>query len=110
MPSESPPLTVTNVRLSNASAADRAAGIIGFLSFTIAGAVVIDDVTLRRTLSGDLALGFPRHKDRYGIEHPTVRPADDGSRRAITAAVLEALGMDADTAKSGAGQQVDSAP
>jgi DNA-binding cell septation regulator SpoVG len=85
---------VQDVRMITAKASDRAAGVVGFVTATI-GELVVEGITIRRGLTGELRLGFPRHTDRYGRTHAVVRPADDAVRRELTRAIFDALGLSA---------------
>ncbi len=112
MPAPASPTTPTviDVRFTAAGTTDGATGLLGFVSLTLADAVTIDGIKLRRTLRGELTLAFPKHTDSWGIVHAVVRPVDDAARRAITVAVLAALGMDAGAAETSPNRQGESAP
>lgn len=74
-----------------APAHDRDRGLLGWLVLDFDGLLLIDGVTLRRTLDGSLALAFPAPRDARGRRRAPVRPLDDPARRAIEAAVFKAL-------------------
>jgi DNA-binding cell septation regulator SpoVG len=101
---------VTDVRLAAATAADRATGLLGFVTLTLAGTVTIDGIALRRTLEGDLTLAFPTRTDRWGNVHAIVRPVDDSVRRSLTQAVLQVLGLAPSAAEIAAHRQAESRP
>jgi DNA-binding cell septation regulator SpoVG len=103
-------VAIDDVRLSTATAGERATGLLGFVTLTLAGAVTIDGISLRRTLAGDFVLAFPTRKDRWGNIHPLVRPVDDNTRRVVTKAVLQALGLDACAAAPVPPRQGESRP
>lgn len=86
-------LHVDAVRLTPASAADQAVGLLGFVRATVGG-LVVDRIALRRSLTGALVLAFPDRADRMGRRHAVVRPADDDARRELTRAILAALGLE----------------
>jgi len=86
------PPRITRVRLVPAPGQDREKGLIGWLSFRLPGGLLIDGVTLRRTLDGRLALSFPARRDGRGAEHPILRPVSAEVRAAIERQVLEQLG------------------
>jgi DNA-binding cell septation regulator SpoVG len=86
-------ITVTDVRFTSASQVDRAHGLLGFITFTLNDALIIDGVGLRRTLLGSLTLSFPTRKDANGKLHAIARPTDDAVRCEMTRQVLEALGV-----------------
>lgn len=79
----------TWIRASDADARD---GLIGFLSFFV-GDLIVDNVTLRRTLDGRFALSWPARTDRSGRRHSTVRPVDDEARKQIEQQVFAELGQ-----------------
>jgi DNA-binding cell septation regulator SpoVG len=87
-------IVVSDIHFSVASQTDQAQGLLGFLKFTLNDALIIDGVSLRRTLNGSLTLGFPRRTDVRGNHHPIIRPTDDGVRQAITQQIAAALGND----------------
>lgn len=73
-----------------ASDADQREGLVGFLSLFV-GDLVVDNVTLRRTLTGHFTLSWPARTDHQGRKHPSVRPLDDQARQRIERAVLAEL-------------------
>src|SRR5262245_36568163 len=89
-------LHVTDVRLTVASAADNASGLVAWLVITLNGVVRVDGLTLRRTLSGRPSLSFPARTDASGQQHPIFRPLDDETRRDIEGQVFARLGIDQD--------------
>lgn len=82
---------VTDVRITAAVRQDQGKGLMAFVSATIAGVLVIDGLTVRRTMGGQFRLSFPARRDRQGLEHPYYRPLDREAGRAIEEAVLAAL-------------------
>jgi hypothetical protein len=82
---------ITGIRFTPASEFDRERGLLGFIRCELAG-LVLDSITLRRTLDNRLTLGFPEREDGLGRRHPIIRPIDDQARRAIEDAILGALG------------------
>lgn len=101
-------LRVEAVRLTPASAADQAVGLLGFVRATVCG-LVVDRIALRRSLTGALVLTFPDHADRTGRRHAVVRPVDDDVRREVTRLILAALGRDG-AATAGQEAQGESGP
>lgn len=81
---------VTDVRMTGASVADQATGVIGFVRATIGG-LIVDGITLRLTRAGALRLSFPEPTDRSGRRRAPVRPANATAHAAIEAEVLRAL-------------------
>ena len=103
-------LCIAEVRYAPCSSADQATGMLGYLSLTLNGALRLDGLALRRTLVGNLTIAYPARTDSAGKRHAYIRPIDNASRRAITTAVLAALGMDGAAAATPANRQAESAP
>jgi len=74
-----------------ASEQDVHEGLLGYVSVTYGG-LILDGITLRRTLDGRFALSFPSRSDRSGRRHPFVRPVDDVVRQEIERELLWQLG------------------
>jgi DNA-binding cell septation regulator SpoVG len=79
-----------------ASDQDVRSGLLGWISVEY-GSLVIDNIALRRTSSGRLALSFPTRTARNGEKHAIVRPIDDRARRAVEAEILGQLGQAPET-------------
>ena len=69
---------------------DQRDGLVGYLSLGV-GELIVDNVTLRRTLGGEYRLSWPARVDRHGRKHPSVRPLDDAARRRIERQILAEL-------------------
>lgn len=67
-------------------------GLVGYLSFLV-GDLIIDNVTLRRTLDGHFTLSWPARTDRQGRKHSSIRPVSDEARRRIEQQVFAELGQ-----------------
>src|SRR5262249_17219481 len=67
--------------------ADQRDGLIGFLSLFV-GDLIVDNVTLRRTLAGRYSLSWPARTDRLGRKNALVRPVDRRTRERIEREVL----------------------
>jgi hypothetical protein len=76
---------VSAVEFRHAHHADQQRGLLGWASFVLDDAVLVDGVALRRTRAGRLVLSFPDRR------HPRLRPVDDEARRAIERQVFAAL-------------------
>jgi hypothetical protein len=76
---------------------DKARGLLGFLSCRY-GDLVLGGIAVRRTRDGRHVLSFPVRHDRNGDQHHIVRPVDDDARKAIEAAVFDALGLQVEAA------------
>jgi len=88
-------LRVSELRFIPATSTERAAGLLGFVSFLLNEALRLDGVTVRRTLAGPVCLSWPTRTDRAGKKHALIRPITDDARRDLEAQVLGALGLDA---------------
>ena len=82
---------LASVRYKRATAAQRAGGLEGWISFTLAGLVAIDGVALRRSCRGAYVFSWPARKDERGRLHHHVRPLDEQARHAIECALLTEL-------------------
>lgn len=82
---------VTDVRLKAATYTAREQGLLGWVSFRIADAILIEGVAVRRTINNSLVLSFPEPTDSRGKRHRPVRPLDDESRLRIERQVFSAL-------------------
>jgi len=89
--------SVTAVCLTAASPARVRKGLQGFASCRY-GDLTLDGIAVRRTRDGRHVLSFPVRHDRNGNQHHIVRPVDDDARQAFEAAVIKALGLDAEAA------------
>lgn len=85
---------ISRIAFVRSTPVETRSGLLGWCSFTLGNLIRIDGVTVRRTRTGRLALGFPSRRDRAGIAHPYLRPVDDVTRRQLEDAVFEALGID----------------
>jgi len=93
------PLRVTAVKFAASSDADIARGFLGRVRMVVNG-LVVEGVTLRRTLDGRLSLAYPARRDAGGHRHFVVRPVDDQVRLVIEAQVFAALGIKAEELSS----------
>jgi DNA-binding cell septation regulator SpoVG len=84
--------SITSVRFTAASDWHRERGLLGFISCVLDGHLVLDGITLRRTLDNRLTLSYPEREDGVGRRHPIIRPIDDDARIAIEAAIIGSLG------------------
>lgn len=91
-----------------ANDADQRNGLIGFLSLFV-GDLVVDNVTLRRTLDGRYTLSWPARTDKHGKKHSAVRPVDDEARKRIERQIFADLGQRAEPAVRGDRGEADDA-
>ena len=82
---------VSEVRFSGATEQDEQTGLLGFVACTVNGSLRLAGITLRRTRGGELVLSFPARRDRWGADHPLIRPLDSTVRRAFEDQILGAL-------------------
>jgi DNA-binding cell septation regulator SpoVG len=85
------PFRITGIRFRPASGIDERGGLLGWSSFLLNDAVLLNSVAVRRTRAGDYTLAFPTRRDRQGIEHPIAAPISHDAHRAIEALVLADL-------------------
>jgi hypothetical protein len=81
---------ISDLHATPGTDADLERGLLGFVRFRY-GSVLVDGVTVRRTLDGRLTLSWPERVDRAGRKHAVVRPADDTARVELEREVLAAL-------------------
>lgn len=91
---KAPPIHIQNVKFSAASAKDAASGLIGWVSFTLNSALVVDGLTVRQTVDGRKTVSFPARRDGAGRDHFYLRPINDVARREIESRILGALGIE----------------
>lgn len=76
---------------------DVRSGLLGWIRVSY-GSLEVDNITLRRTSDGRLALAFPSRTAKNGTKHSIVRPVDDAARREIEHEILEQLDQRPDAA------------
>jgi DNA-binding cell septation regulator SpoVG len=84
--------SITGVQFTAASDWHREQGLLGFIRCIVDGCLILDGITLRRTLDNRLTLSFPEREDGVGRRHPIIRPINDDARIAIETAILGSLG------------------
>ena len=85
---------ITSIGFTRASDRELRTGLVGYVTAVIGGVLLLDGITLRMTAARRPALSFPARTDRQGRKHAYIRPVDDDARRAIEAAIFEALEID----------------
>ena len=80
-------MIVTNMSFILADERLRATGLLGWVKVTLANAVIVDGITLRRTAAGHLALTWPRKPNG----HPVATPVNSEARTKIEAAIRKAV-------------------
>lgn len=82
---------ISDLRYVPSPAADRARGLLGFVSLVLHGELCVDGITVRRTREGRYTVSFPARRDTAGNQHPIVWPLTAAARTAIETAVLAEL-------------------
>lgn len=96
---------ITAIGFTFASDSDVKRGLLGYVTCTFAGILLLDGLTLRRTENGRHALSFPSRTDAAGRRHAYYRPQDDRARLLIEDAVFLALGIDRQPHEPAAGDR-----
>lgn len=81
---------IGSVRFKRGTDADFARGLLAYVRVEY-GDLVIDGLTLRRTLEGSLSISWPKRRDRGGNQHAIVRPLTDAARQDVERAILAAM-------------------
>ncbi|MCC7014866.1 MAG: septation protein SpoVG family protein [Planctomycetes bacterium] len=89
--SPSAKLSVSRVQFREAPILDQHAGLLGWVSIELNGALVIADVQVRRTREGREYLAFPSRIDGRGERRSVVRPLTDEARVEIERQVVAEL-------------------
>lgn len=66
-------------------------GLLGYLQLQVGHRLLLDGITLRRTIVGDTCLSFPCRIDGIGRRHSLIRPVDNDARLGIEGAVASSL-------------------
>lgn len=93
-------LHISDVRINCGTLSDQYAGLLGFLEFTLDGAVRVEGIELRRGRDGRLFLTFPPRRDRSGDPRFYVHPVDAGARCTLERAIFAAIGLDTESGDS----------
>ncbi len=83
-------LCITEFAFTPAPRSLRATGLLGFLRLVLNDTVVIDGITIRRTLQGTIVVSWPEHH-RRGASRRVVHPRDEDSRAFIEREILRVL-------------------
>ena len=86
-------VVVADVRFVAASDGELRTGLLGWISMTVASALRLDGIALRRTREGRLTLSFPCRRDASDRQHFYVRPLDREARRSFEQQVFQALAL-----------------
>lgn len=83
-------LAITEFTFTPASRSLRATGLLGFLRLVLNDTVVIDGITIRRTLQGAIVVSWPEPHTR-GSSRRVVRPRDEDARAFLEREILKVL-------------------
>jgi hypothetical protein len=81
---------VTFVTFTPAPWLDRLDGLLGWVDITLYGAILIENVAVRRSRVGKHYLSFPTREVRHG-RRSLIRPVDNDARLALEHQVLHQL-------------------
>jgi hypothetical protein len=81
---------VAEIRFAEASPVFKSKGVLGWACCSY-GDLQLDGLRVRRSVNGQLSLGFPSHVDANGVSHAYYRPLDQAARDSIEAQVLGEL-------------------
>ena len=84
-------IQVALLAFSKSSDSDRDSGLLGWIKVEIAGWLVLDGITLRRSRHGQLSISLPARTDKVGNRRPYMRIVDAASRQEFECQVLHAL-------------------
>jgi hypothetical protein len=84
-------IEIESIRFTEASHDLQVTGLLGWVSFIVNKTIILDGVAVRRTREGKIRLSFPARRDKYGTDHPYIRPIDQHARVVIEERVLYAL-------------------
>jgi len=85
---------LSQITVIEAPPADRARGLIGYVSCIMNDVIHIDGVTLRKTREGEYAVSFPKKSGRSGDQHFYFKPINEAMRQEFLRQVLAALGLE----------------
>jgi DNA-binding cell septation regulator SpoVG len=69
-------------------------GLLAWLTIEFGGSLILDGLTLRRTVDGRHAISFPLRRDPKGNRHVLIQPVDSDARRRIESAILQQLDLE----------------
>ncbi len=84
-------IQVALLAFSKSSDFDRDSGLLGWIKVKIAGWLVLDGITLRRSRHGQLSISLPVRTDKMGNQYPYMRIVGAASRQEFECQVLRAL-------------------
>jgi len=84
---------ISHVVFTAAGPSDRTRGLVGFVRFLLDEHLVVDGVTVRRTLANEYRLSWPKRSDSGGRQHFVLRPAGDPERLELERQILGAISL-----------------
>ena len=87
-------ITITHVRFSQGDEEQLRTGLMGWITCTLNGTVILDGIALRRSREGHRYLAFPARKGSSGNLHHYVRPSHADARQEIERQIFSALGLE----------------
>lgn len=85
--------SISDVNFTPACPKDMDQGLLGFITFTLNGSLLLDGIAFRKTLEGKPTLSFPCRKDGNGNKHFYIQPLDNKTRREVERQVFSHLGI-----------------
>ena len=85
---------LSQITVIEAPPADRAHGLIGYVSCIMNDAIHIDGVALRKTREGEYSVSFPKKPGRSGDQHFYFKPINEAMRQEFLRQVLAAQGLE----------------
>jgi len=87
-------LEVNTLKYIPASQEENRTGLMGWVSCTLNGCILLSGIAVRRTRDGRRTLSFPARKDGAGLIHHFYKPLDRETQLEIERQVFLALGME----------------
>jgi len=85
---------LSQITVIEAPPADRARGLIGYVSCILNDAIHIDGVALRMTREGEYSVSFPKKPGHSGDQHFYFKPINEAMRQEFLRQVLAAQGLE----------------
>ena len=82
-------VTITEVKIRLADKPE--GGLLGWASCVLNGTFLLDSITIRRSLEGEIVLAFPRSKSRRGAQYHYFRPITRDAYEQVRVAIVSRL-------------------
>lgn len=89
-----PSLTIRVLQTVAGTPSEMKSGLLAWLTIELDGTLILDGITLRRTVEGRHCVSFPLRRDPKGNRHVLIQPVDSEARRRVEAAILDQLGLE----------------